>query len=202
MSSLLPTPTLELVRAASDEFDHGTEVTESSLKQLLEHFPRNDEEPHVLLKVVTLNRLYATNILDVWTVARVITERRIDPLLAVGAPGVVDLIAKVSIGGKIRNNYSFATKYCSWHKPAAYAIYDRNVDACLWAYRKQDTYFTFAHDDLWVYETFLKAMKDFRDHYELGPVTLKQLDKFLWKHGKEILDSKAAARQKAVGTAA
>ena len=37
--------------------------------------------------------------------------------LATGSPEIVDKIARVtlSINGKVRNNYSFATKYCSWH---------------------------------------------------------------------------------------
>jgi hypothetical protein len=201
MTALLPTPTIQLVRAASDEFNRDFAVPESALRQLLEQFPHNTDSSHVLLKVVALNRLYATNIFDVWTVASHITELGIDQRLIDGSPGLVDLIGKVTIGGKIRNNYSFATKYCSWHNPAAYPIYDRNVDLCLWAYRKQDRFFSFAHDDLWRYETFLKAINDFRNHYELASVGFKQIDAFLWAQGKAILDNKAAEKVRVGSTA-
>lgn len=93
-----------------------------ALSVLVRHFPRNVELPHVLLKVVALNKLYSTNILDVETVARPITGLRIDAPLSGGSSQAVDLIASVRIAGKVRYNLSFATKYCSWHNPTAYPI--------------------------------------------------------------------------------
>lgn len=131
--------------------------------------------------------LYETQILAVDTVARHITSLvNIDSCLAAGSPEAVDLIAKVRLGDKVRNNFSFATKYCSWHNPTAYPIYDSNVDACLWCYMKQDRFTTFAHQDLYrSYPDFLPIVTAFRDFYGLNSFNFKQLDKFLYERGPE-----------------
>ncbi len=49
---------------------------------------------------------------------------------------LVNEIAKVEISGKQFNFYSFATKYCSHHKPKDYPIYDNYVDRLLMAFKK------------------------------------------------------------------
>lgn len=42
-------------------------------------------------------------------------------------PDLIEKIANVEIGGKRRRNYSFATKYCNFHRPNVYPIYDSLV---------------------------------------------------------------------------
>jgi hypothetical protein len=202
MTAFLPTPTIRLVLAASDQFNRDLAIPESALRQLLEQFPKNTDNSHVLLKVVALDRLYATNIFDVWTVSSHITELKIDQRLANGAPGLVDLIANAPVAIKPRKNYSFATKYCSWHNPAAYPIYDKNVSDSLLAYNAQDPFSTFGYDDIRIYDTFVKVITDFRDHYDLASVTFKQIDKFLWAQGKTIRDNKTAEKARIASTAA
>lgn len=125
----LPPLTADFVNVECNAFDHdpSTRLTEESLALLLSHFPENNEVTHVLLKVATLNQLYGTNIFAVQMVASHIVDLRIDTYLRSGSLQVVDLIAKVKIGDKVRNNFSFATKYCSWHNPNTYPIYDDNV---------------------------------------------------------------------------
>lgn len=61
-------------------------------------------------------------------VAKVIKDAAIDPLLESGDPKVVGKITKVTYTGKTRWNYSFATKYCSWHRADRYPIFDSRVD--------------------------------------------------------------------------
>jgi hypothetical protein len=190
MMSRLPFPTIGLVKAEGDKFDRESRLVEEALGQLWAHFPRNTETSHVLLKVLVLNKLYATQIrdIDVETVARHITGLvGIDSRLDAGSPDAVDLIANVRIGDKVCNNFSFGTKYCSWHNPTGYAIYDSNVDACLWCYKKQDSFTTFARQDLRYlgYPVFLRIVTAFRDFYGLNSFTFKQLDKFLWEKGPE-----------------
>ena len=89
------------------------------------------------------------------------------------------LVANIEIAGRKRRNYSFATKYCGWHRPAVYPIYDSYVDACLWFYKKRDKFDEFKRQDLCVYAQFLKTVTAFRSHYRLGEFDFKQLDKFL-----------------------
>jgi hypothetical protein len=136
---LLATPTVELVKAKCDEFDGdpSTRLAEDALGQLWAALPRNTDAPHVLLKVLALNKLYNTRVrdIDVEILARHIAGLGIDPLIAEGSSSTVERITHCD---NLRNYFSFATKYCSWHNPDAYPIYDTRVDECLWSYKKQD----------------------------------------------------------------
>lgn len=80
-------PTEELVRSACKTFDEAYAVTENALQDLFCQYRDNRNHAHVLLKVVTLNRLYSTHILAVHEVARQIHEHatRIDTALGIGA---------------------------------------------------------------------------------------------------------------------
>jgi hypothetical protein len=65
----------------------------------------------VLLKVSALNDFYSTNIYDTHAVARHIEHLRIDESLLSGDLSLVNRIAPVKVGKKVRNFYSFVTKY-------------------------------------------------------------------------------------------
>jgi hypothetical protein len=189
MKTVLRRPTVDLVTAACDEFDRKNEIIERALKVLFNQFHSNSDLSHVLLKVVVLNRLYSTQILAVMDVAWHIhrNAQDIDPALTAGSPQIVDKIARVTIGisGKERRNLSFATKYCSWHNPESYPIWDSRVDKYLWTLQKQDHFAPFfkANADLWDYPKFCEVIIAFRDFYSLGSVTFKNTDKFLWSEG-------------------
>jgi hypothetical protein len=186
-------PTEGLVRSACEQFDKDNAVVEQALKDLFNQYHRNDNEPHVLLKVVALNRLYSTNILAVYDVARHIWQQDIDSALASGASEIVDKIAHVTITatGKNRTNYSFATKYCSWHNQNSYPIWDSRVDRYLRSMRRTPqnppfAKFLNAHGDLWnCYPEFVALMSAFRDSYGLGSFNFKEIDKFIWAHGEK-----------------
>lgn len=184
---MLPAPTVELVKAECDAFDRESFLDEDALGQLRASFPRNTDTAHVLLKVVVLNKLYSTRIkdIDVRPLAIHIAGLGIDPFIAQGSPHAVDLITNCP---KMRRYYCFATKFCSWHNPTAYPIYDGNVDKCLWLYMKQDRFEKFHHEDLISYDKFLAVVTAFRSFYSLPPlITFKQLDKFLWRLGEKSL---------------
>lgn len=184
------TPTKELVEAACEQFDRENLITEQALTDLFGQYPDNINHPHVLLKVVALNRLYSTNMFSVHDVASHIYKQSqdIDAALAIGSPDIVDRIAPVTISttAKVRSNYSFATKYCSWHNQAAYPIWDSRVDRYFRSLRRQipSPPFLKATGYLWErYQEFVAIMTAFRDRYELNPLTFKQIDKFLYQHG-------------------
>jgi hypothetical protein len=173
---------------ANRRFDKQNSATESAIAQLFQKFPTNTRVSQVLLKVLVLNKLYSTQIrdVDIEIIARHIVSSQIDGLLSNGLPKAVELVAKVKIEEKIRNNYSFATKYCNWHNRNCFAMYDSNVDYSLWAYKKKSSFANFYHKDLWDYEKFLQIMKAFRSFYGLSSVSFKRLDKFLWLLGKKL----------------
>ncbi|HLY40232.1 MAG TPA: hypothetical protein VKR52_03420 [Terracidiphilus sp.] len=182
-------PTPDLVSDACKKFDEANDVVEQALTDLFNRYPRNDKQSNVLLKVVALNRLYSTNIFAVYDVAHHIWQlsEDVDSALASGVPEIVDKIARVTITttGKNRTNYSFATKYCSWHNQASYPIWDSRVDRYLRSMRQTSfAKFLNPHGDLWnCYPEFVKLMTDFRDFYGLGSFNFKQIDKFLYAHG-------------------
>lgn len=198
MSVVLRTPTPELVVAACKEFDQENLIVERALKDLFKQYPDNNDHSQVLLKVVVLNRLYSTQIFAVHDVARHIHQqaRDIDSALATGSPEIVDKIARVtlSINGKKKNNYSFATKYCSWHNSASYPIWDSRVDRYVWSLQKRDRFSPFfkRNADLWDYPRFLEVMIAFRERYGLGSFTFKEIDKFLWSEGTTPEETRAA----------
>ncbi len=181
---LAPTP--EAVLHYGRRFDEeGPAVADAALTELFGQFPRNDRLEHVLLKVTALNTLYGTGILAVHRVAEAIWQRRIDARLAEGAPELVNEIAPTEIKGKTRRNYSFASKYCHWHAPETYPIFDSVVERLLWDYCRQDRYADFRRGELWDYPHYKAIVEQFRRHYGLEPLNFKALDKFLWLYGKE-----------------
>ena len=187
MNALLIEPTADKVKYASKKFDEEFSVTETALGTLFGLYPTNTDTSHVLLKVVALNRLYSTQILAVHAVADHIYQNHqaIDDGLASGALEIVDKVARVKIGEKDRSNLSFASKYCNWHRPEIYPIYDSRVDKYLLGLQKQVRFSDseFSHESLRNYPAFVKVMESFRKRYKLDSFPFKQIDKFIWLHG-------------------
>lgn len=184
---LLPQPTIDLVEKYGHKFDtdRNTVVVEEAIARLISSFPRNDEFPDVLLKVTAINRLYSTNIYAVVAIAEHIASLNIDAFLVDGDPNAVEQIARIRLKGTVkeRRNYSFASKYCSWHNQAAYPIYDSRARSTLWAYKQQDKFHNFSSADLWCengYRKYREIVDAFRLFYGLEKMSFKTVDKFLY----------------------
>lgn len=134
---------------------------------------------------MVLNDLYRTGIWAISQVADHIYNLNIGEAIKAGLPETVQMIARVPLAKGTRNFYSFATKYCAWHNPASYHIYDSFVDQMLWGYKKQDRFDEFHRQDLWQYVRFKSVILRFRDHYNLSSFSFKDIDKFLWLAGKD-----------------
>ena len=104
---------------------------------------------------------------------------RVDERLAHGDLSLVSDIAQMKFGEKSRFNLSFASKYCSWHQPTRYQIYDGVVNQMIWSYQERDAFSKFARRELRDYSRFMEIVEDFRRHYGLGNVGRKELDQFL-----------------------
>lgn len=105
-----------------------------------------------------------------------------------GDPSLVEDIAKVKVGDppKEHNFYSFATKYCSHHKPGLFSIYDYYVEKVLIHFKNKDKQLNnFTKADLKHYPKFIKVIHDFQKCYNLESYNLKQMDEYLWQLGKE-----------------
>src|SRR4030042_4101785 len=156
-------------------------LQESSLRKLFSKtYPLNEDMDDVLIKVCALNDFYSTNIFSPFAVAKRILSLKIDNHLASGDLKIVNEIAKVEMnGGKTKNFYSFATKYCSHHKPTVYPIYDSYVEKMLLHFKRKDKFSDFSRPDLRSYPRYKNILLDFRRYYGLESFNLKQIDQYL-----------------------
>ena len=152
--------------------------------------PHNTEIEDVLLKVATLNTFYSTNIYNVFALARHIVDLDIDERLRQADDSLVMAIASGhgvinKRGGKEIQFYSFATKYCSHHRPEEYPIYDSFVEDFLVYLSRADGFALFQREALRDVAVFKQTLLKMRDFYGLQEFSLKQIDQYLWQYGKE-----------------
>lgn len=162
-------------------------LQESSLKKLFSQtYPLNVEMDDVLIKVCSLNDFYTTNIFSPFIVAKHIVSLKIDDRLKNNDLELVNDIAKIKVNGKKeRNFYSFATKYCSHHKPKVYPIYDSFVEKLLIHFKREDKFYKFKKSDLKNYPEYRNVLIEFQKFYGLVNYNLKDIDKYLWQAGKK-----------------
>lgn len=192
----VPSPVFHIPRPSCGEVDrylHKWNTTadlfqpETVLKKLFtETCPKNNSIDDIILKTAALNTVYNTYIYSVYPVAQHILSLNIDERLAEGDETLVNELMRVfyTDGGKI-DHYSFATKYCSFHNPNAFPIYDSYVDKILQHYRNQEGFSSFKNNELKSYPNFKRIIADFRRHFGLEKYSVKQLDQYLWQFGKE-----------------
>jgi hypothetical protein len=198
MNEIVTMPSAENVRQAVAEFDIESRILEEALRELFGQYPQNTNAAHVLLKVTALNALYSTqipfyreSIPTIFDVAEHIVALGIDPGLNRGDDKLVSLIAKTEVPAKRpRFNYSFATKYCSWHNPNVYPIFDGNVYAYLCYLVNHGCLDRFVQNDMWDYPTFKKTIEGFKERNRLSEFTFKEIDKFLYLQGRLVLGLK------------
>ncbi|MDR2144899.1 MAG: hypothetical protein LBE91_00360 [Tannerella sp.] len=175
----------------ADEYEKYRCQEKSVVMMFREKFPENTKIEETLVKVAVLNEFYRTSILDIFSVALHIVDLNIDNMLAEEDIHVIDKIARITIGGKEKHFYSFATKYCSHHQPDKFPIYDRLVSDLLIYFNSQEKFFTIENaKNLRDYPTFKAAMNGFRTYFHLEKFTLKELDRYLWVLGRKIFSPK------------
>ena len=146
----VPTPYEEEVIKYLNKWDslENYVLQERSLDKLFfKTYPKNEEIEDILIKASSLNDFYSTNIFSIFPVAKHIQQLNIDQRLSNFDESLVNDIAHVTINGKDKCFYSFATKYCSHHFPLEYPIYDSFVDKVLIYFKKKDKFAKFKKDD-------------------------------------------------------
>lgn len=183
----VPEPSIELVNHYLKQWDNLEDYSsqEEAVNRVFRDYNSNKELENILIKCSILNDFYSTNIFKIYPVAKHIQSLNIDTRLKEGDPTLVDEIAKITIGGKTKNFYSFASKFCSHHNQLDFPIYDSYVHKVLKYYRKVDRFYDFEENDLIVYPKFKNILIEFRSFYKLDKYNLKELDKYLWQFGKE-----------------
>lgn len=167
-------------------------LQESSLKKLFNKtYPLNNNMDDVLIKVCSLNDFYSTNIFSPFIIAKHIMDLNIDKRLKDNDLDLVNDIALVEVKkNKKINFYSFATKYCSHHKPEVYPIYDSFVEKILMSLKKTDKFAKFKKADLKDYTKYKNILIEFKMFYKLEKFNLKEIDKYLWQAGKKYFPKK------------
>ncbi len=189
----LVTPSEKIVNAYLEKWStlENYILQENSLSLLFNKLcPDNTNIENILLKVSALNDFYSTNIFDTFTVSKHILNCSIDQYLNTGCKSLVNKIALVTINNKTRNFYSFASKYCSHHKPEIYPIYDSYVEKMLMYFKKKDKFDSFKKEEMKKYERFLEIIHKFKQYYNLSNFSLRQIDIYLWLVGKEYFPNK------------
>lgn len=165
------------------------------LKELFtQTHPYNTSIDDIILKAATLNTVYNTRITSIYPVAQCILSLNIDERLRKGDETLVNAIVSGFAEKDVWKHYSFATKYCSFHNPDAYPIYDSYVAKILWHYQQAENFSSFGKNiqklDSFVnnvlkkdYATFKRIIAEFRRHFGLEKYTTKELDQYLWQFG-------------------
>lgn len=203
MSASVQTPSADRLINAAKMFDNENQAVEASLAELFTQYPDNNKLAQVFLKVVAVNVLYGTQIPlysdrkpTVEQVAQHIVTRGIDSALENGDAEIVDGIALITpVGKKAWNNFSFATKYCSWHRPKAYPIYDSRVEKYLRFLNRSREIPGWEHPDHWNYPKFREIVESVRTQYGLQEFTFKQLDKFMYYEGSKLFDKQSGGKK-------
>ena len=157
-------------------------LQEEALDKLFKELcPKNKNMSDILIKVSALNDFYSTNIFSVYSVAKHIYNLNIDNRLQAGDVTLVNDVMHVTIDGKQKNFYSFATKYCSHHNQYDYPIYDSYVEKVLIYFRDKDGFSDFSTQELRGYSRFKSIIIEFRQFYGLEQYNLKLIDKYISK---------------------
>ena len=164
-------------------------LQEKSLDKLFfDVLPENKEIEDILIKCSTLNDFYSTNIFSIYPVAKHILSLNIDKRLKQGDLTLIEDMAYIEELDK--RFYSFASKYCSHHKPYTYPIYDSYVEKVLMYFKRKDKFAVFKKADLKDYHKFHEVLMKFIEFYNLEEYNIKQIDQYLWQLGKKYYKKK------------
>lgn len=164
-------------------------VQEKSIRLLFDSLcPKHTNVAEVLVKVSVLNSFYHTNIYDTHAVAKHISSLAPGNRISAGDLAVVNDLARVRLGRKEWNFYSFASKYCSQHNPDDFPIFDSFVEKMLLHFRRMDRFAIFQKRDLREYPKFVDVIEQFRKFYGLEDFSLREVDRYLWFAGKQAFE--------------
>lgn len=180
------------------ENDEEINRSEEALKKLFTCiYPANESIEGIILKVAALNTVYNTYIPSIYPMAKHIHDLHIDARLQSGDVNLIGDLMGIDYKREDKivhiNHYSFASKYCSFHNPLAFPIYDHYVDKILWHFQCSDHFYPFKRKELKDYPSFKRIILAFQKHYGLK-CNFKELDHYLWLLGKNILTNGKSQR--------
>lgn len=173
-------------------------IQEYLLQHLVKKYKDHSNKAAVDTKVKLLNLFYSTGIqaTNVMT-SNILSIKDIDSRLDAGDPSLINEIANLQLTKKSRFNYSFATKYCAYHQPEKFPIYDSIVAMTFISFfkkgllpqykysnRKSSSSNTYTQSEfsekLKEYNFFVELYNYFMDLYDLKDFTYREIDAYIW----------------------
>jgi hypothetical protein len=93
--------------------------------------------------------------------------------------GIISLVNEIATKNEERKLVSFASKYCSFHNPSKYPIYDRFVCIALKHFNEQYSFFDLRGKDISDYTIFHDLYLAFIKELVKEDISFKQLDQYL-----------------------
>ena len=96
-------------------------------------------------------------------------------------------IASLEFRGQPRFYYAFATRYCCYHHPEIYPIYDLLIEQFLRLHYKRINGTAIEDQQLLEYTAFKILMEEYLNASHLPLSNYWELDKFIWTYGQQII---------------
>ena len=191
------TPSVTEIERCKKEWENENKnpyfLAEKALKRV---FQKDGNKPRLsdidlLTQIPLLNALYKTNI---WAIDNVYQhykevkdKNNLERRLMEGDLSIVEKLRNVCLKDQERDFYSFATKFCSFHNPEQFPIYDSIVADMLYALNNngKKPFSKFTKKSLKDYPTFVAVIRDLQKAYGLTDRSFWEIDKMLWINGKE-----------------
>lgn len=144
----------------------------------------------IAIKVVLINSLYYAGVLAPLKMAIHIKElaykKGLDDLISKGNPEAVDLISNIRVTEKKTIKcLSFATKYCHFHNPTAYPMFDIYVYNLIKKINGREEKLAVKNTNLKNYSDFYKAVVNLIEKANFEK-DFNKIDKYLWLCGQKI----------------
>lgn len=195
----IPEPSVAELNKAIERWNSGKDAKiESKLNSLFtETYLLNDTVEKVETKINELNKFYHAlrgencSTEEIHKIAEGIVSLKIDERLKTLDFNLVNEIADINFD----HNFSFASKYCAFHNPKDYAMYDRHAASVLYYFTKMkdSTMFTDARIEAYAavlksdYKVYYETLCEFITRFSLQDFSLRDLDHYLWYTGAELL---------------
>jgi hypothetical protein len=190
-------PTAERVARFSRKVDRQNKKFPADYEGTLavfQAFFNNREETNVYIKVHMVNTIFNTQIKDTHGLARQLAKkvRDLDRRLKQGDVTLIDEVGRyISKNQREIRFYSFATKFCHCHYPAAFPIYDSAKAQSLYEFNKIFRFSKFSKSAIYRdYVLFKQVLQDFTDTFQLNELQANEVDRFLWKLGLDARQEK------------
>ncbi len=177
--------------------ESGGHKLNDKLSKLFEIFDLNDDYDEVKIKVAALNTIYATSISYIKPVVEKLVAsipKDVNKFSYTDFIALVDEISTVtwtsgSTGTTYtRCNLSFASKYVHFLSNRDIPIYDSYIWIVMKGYLGQYANRKFSNAAPDNYAEFHKVFTEFKSGFSLSRYSNYDIDKYLWQHGKNMIN--------------